>query len=153
MQSRRVKGVLLVLVLFSIVFFLFSYWYMMKCEGDWHEDPLENKMKLELGEIKKSMQSDIEYLQNLGPRNSENDISYKQLRKCEEWIKQRWESQGYVVRKHTFSIKGKEYSNLEIEIKGRALPSEIIIISAQYDTLRVLLEPTTMVQAWPFSFN
>jgi Zn-dependent M28 family amino/carboxypeptidase len=29
----------------------------------------------------------------------------------------------------------KEYSNLEIEIKGRTLPSEIIVISAQYDTL------------------
>ena len=108
---------------------------MMKCEGDWHGEPLEKKMKTELIEIKKSMQSDIEYLQNLGPRNSENDTSYKQLRQCEEWIKQRWESQGYVVKKQTVPIKEKEFSNLEIEIKGRELPSEIIIISAQYDTL------------------
>jgi Zn-dependent M28 family amino/carboxypeptidase len=108
---------------------------MMKCEGNWRGAPLEKKMKMELIEIKKSMESDIEYLQNLGPRNSENDTSYKQLRQCEEWIKQRWESQGYVVKKHTFSIGEKEYSNLEIEIKGRTLPSEIIIISAQYDTL------------------
>ena len=108
---------------------------MMKCEGNWRGEPLEKKMKMELIEIKKSMESDIEYLQNLGPRNSENDTSYKQLRQCEEWIKQRWESQGYVVKKHTFSIGEKEYSNLEIEIKGRTLPSEIIIISAQYDTL------------------
>ena len=135
MQSRKVKGVLLVLVLFSIVFLLFSYWYMLKCEGNWKGDPLEKKMKAELSEIKKGMESDIEHLQNLGPRNSGNDISYRQLRQCEEWIKQRWESQGYVVKKHTFSIKEKEYSNLEIEIKGRTLPSEIIIISTQYDTL------------------
>jgi hypothetical protein len=135
MQGRRVKKVLLVLVLLIIVFLLFSYWYMMKCEGFWKGDPLEMQMKAELGEIKKGMEADIEYLQNLGPRNSENDKNYKQLRQCEGWIKQRWESQGYVVKKHTFSIKGKEYSNLEIEIKGRTAPSEIIIISAQYDTL------------------
>jgi hypothetical protein len=135
MQSRKLKKVLLLLSILFVAFLLFSYWYMLKCEGNWHGDPLEKNMKIELSEIKKSMQSDIEYLQNLGPRNSENDTSYKQLRQCEEWIKQRWESQGYIVKKHTFSIKGKEYSNLEIEIKGRKLPSEIIIISAQYDTL------------------
>jgi len=135
MQSRKVKRVLLVLVLLIIVFLLFSYWYMMKCEGNWRGEPLEKKMKMELIEIKKGMESDIEYLQNLGPRNSENDTSYKQLRQCEEWVKKRWESQGYTVKKHSFSIKEKEYSNLEIEIKGRTLPSEIIIISAQYDTL------------------
>jgi Zn-dependent M28 family amino/carboxypeptidase len=135
MQDRKVKGVLLLLVLFFIFFLLFSYWYMMKCEGNWKGEPLEKQMKAELNEIKKGMESDIEYLQNLGPRNSENDTSYKQLRQCEEWVKKRWESQGYTVKKHSFSIKEKEYSNLEIEIKGRTLPSEIIIISAQYDTL------------------
>jgi len=135
MQSRKVKRVLLVLVLLIIVFLLFSYWYMMKCEGNWRGEPLEKKMKMELIEIKKGMESDIEYLQKLGPRNSENEKTYNQLRQCEEWIRQRWESQGYVVKKHTFSIREKEYSNLEIEIKGRTLSSEIIIISAQYDTL------------------
>jgi len=135
MQSRRVKGIFLISAVFFIVLLLFSYWYMMGCEGNWKGEPLEKRMKTELSEIKKGMELDIEYLQNLGPRNSENDISYKQLRQCEEWIKRRWESQGYVVRKHTFSIKRKEYSNLEIEIKGHTLPSEIIIISAQYDTL------------------
>ena len=135
MQSRRVKKVLLVLLLFFIFFLLFSYWYMMKCEENWKGEPLEKQMKAEMGEIKKGMESDIEYLQNLGPRNSENETNYNQLRQCEEWIRQRWESQGYVVKKHTLSIREKEYSNLEIEIKGRTLPSQIIIISAQYDTL------------------
>jgi Zn-dependent M28 family amino/carboxypeptidase len=108
---------------------------MMKCEGDWKGEPLEKQMKAELSEIKKGMESDIEYIQKLGPRNSENETNYKQLRHCEEWIKQKWEAQGYVVKKHIYSIKGKEYSNLEIELKGRIAPSEIIIFSAQYDTL------------------
>jgi len=135
MQSRKPRGVLLVLVFFSIVFLFFSYWYMTKCEGNWKGEPLEKQMKAELSEMKKGMESDIEYLQKLGPRNSENDTSYKQLRQCEEWIRQKWESQGYLVKKQTFSFKGKEYTNLEIEIQGRIAPSEIIIVSAQYDTL------------------
>ena len=135
MKNRKVKKTLVSLAILFVAFLFFSYWYMMKCEGNWHGEPLEKKMKMELVEIKKSMMSDIGYLQNLGPRNSENETNYKQLRQCEEWIKQRWESQGYTVKKQTFSYKGKEYSNFEIEIKGRTLPSEIIIISAQYDTL------------------
>jgi len=135
MQSRRMKGVLLVLVLLFIVFLFFSYWYMMKCEGNWKGEPLEKQMKAELSKMKKGMELDIEYLQKLGPRNSENDTSYKQLCQSEEWIREKWESQGYTVKKQTFSYKGKEYSNLEIEIKGRIAPSEIIIVSAQYDTL------------------
>jgi hypothetical protein len=135
MQSRRLKKVLLSLAILFVAFLSFSYWYMLKCEGNWRGEPLEKKMRMELIEIKKAMESDIDYLQKLGPRNSENDKSYKQLRQCEEWIRKKWESQGYVVQKHTFSYEGKEYSNLEIEIKGCTLPSEIIIISAQYDTL------------------
>ncbi len=135
MQSRKLKKVLLPLAILFLAFLFFSYWYMMKCGGNWKGEPLEKQMKAELSEIKKGMASDIEYLQKLGPRNSENEKTYNQLRHCEEWIRQRWESQGYVVKKHTFSIREKEYSNLEIEIKGRTLPSEIIIISAQYDTL------------------
>jgi len=135
MQSRKLKRVFVLLVFLFVAFLFSSYWYMLKCEGNWQGEPLEKHMKAELSEIKEGMESDVEYLQSLGPRNSENDESYKQLRQCEEWIKQRWESQGYVVKKHTFSIKEKEYSNLEIEIKGRELPSEIIMISAQYDTL------------------
>ena len=135
MQSRKLKNVLLLLAILFVAFLFFSYWYMMECEGNWRGESLETKMKMELIEIKKNMESDIEYLQKLGPRNSENDESYKQLRQCEDWIRQKWESQGYVVKKYTYSVKGKEYSNLEIEIKGRITPAEIIIISAQYDTL------------------
>ena len=126
---------LLVSVLFLTAFLFFSTWYMTKCAGNWYGESMEKRMSIELGEIRRDMESDIDYLQRLGPRNSENETTYQQLRHCEEWISQRWESQGYLVKKHTFSFKGRDYSNLEIEILGRVTPSEIIILSAQYDTL------------------
>jgi len=135
MRNRNFKKAFLGLVILMVVFLFLSYWYVIKCQGKWYEEPLENRMKSELTEIKKGMESDIDFLQRLGPRNSENDTNYKQLRGCEEWITQRWKSQGYVVKKNTFPFEGRDYSNLEIEIKGRTTPSEIIIVSAQYDTL------------------
>jgi len=122
--------------IFSVFTFLgLSYWYLIQCRGDWSGEPLEKKRSEDLGNIKNDLTSDLSYIQALGPRNSTDDKSYAQLRKCEAWIKQRWESQGYSVKRHSFSADGREYSNLEIEIQGRSAPSEIIIVSAQYDTL------------------
>lgn len=135
MQNRKpffiklflTSGLLLTLLLF------FSYWYMIKCEGKWNGIPLERQKNVDLGKIRKELESDVYYMSvELGPRNA---FSYKRLQKCAEWIKKRWESQGYTVKSHTFFIQGKDYTNLEIEILGRKAPSEIVVVSAQYDTL------------------
>ena len=108
-------------------------WTMVKCEGTWEGEPLENQA--DLIEIRKGLERDVAYLQALGPRNSENEEAYEKLRLCEAWIRQRWQSQGYRVKTQTFCAEGRLYSNLEVEIRGRTSPSEIIIVSAQYDTL------------------
>ncbi|NTW50419.1 MAG: hypothetical protein HGB19_11955 [Chlorobiales bacterium] len=92
---------------------------MFRCEGDWQGTPLEKQGKLDLEIIKKELQSDVAYLQALGPRNSENETAYIQLGKCAEWVKQRWESQGYTVKNHEFTIDGRQYVNLEVEIPGQ----------------------------------
>jgi hypothetical protein len=112
-----------------------SYWYMVKCQGKWDGEPMERQWVAESIEIKRGLERDVAYLQNLGPRNSVNEENYAKLRQCEEWIKQRWQSQRYSVKSQTFLFEGRRYSNLEIELQGRVSPSEIIIVSAQYDTL------------------
>ena len=127
--------IIFVLLLLLIGSGYFAYWYMVRCKGDWQGKPLEEQGSIDLAAIKKELISDVVYMQGLGPRNSENPIAYEQLRKCKEWIVQKWQSQGYSVRCYEFSIDGREYYNIEIEIQGTIAPSEIIIISAQYDTL------------------
>jgi Zn-dependent M28 family amino/carboxypeptidase len=127
--------IIFVLLLLLLGFGFFAYWYMVRCEGDWQGKPLEEQGSIDLEAIKKELISDVAFMQGLGPRNSENQIAYEQLRKCKEWIIQKWQSQGYSVRCYEFSIGGREYYNLEIEIPGTTAPSEIIIISGQYDTL------------------
>ncbi|OGP89470.1 MAG: hypothetical protein A2157_13130 [Deltaproteobacteria bacterium RBG_16_47_11] len=108
---------------------------MVKCRGEWEGESIEKQRPLELTEIRKGLERDIAYLENLGPRNSVNEETYRRLRQCEDWIRQRWQSQQYSVKSQTFWFEGRKHSNLEIEILGRVSPSEIIIVSAQYDTL------------------
>ena len=110
----------------------FSYWYMVKCEGSWEGVPLEAGMERELSAIENVLRADVSFLsETLGPRNPAH---YASLTAAAEWISERWKSQGYEVKPQSFLVEGKECANLEIEIPGRRLPSEIVIVAAQYDT-------------------
>jgi len=141
MESKKTpfvknKALIVLGVLIAVLIFLcFSYWYLIQCEGKWSGEPLEKKGEFNLGKIQEELESDVALIQGLGPRNAMSNNNYIQLLKCEAWMEQRWKSQGYTVKRHTFSVDGREYSNLELEIRGRVSPSEIIIVSAQYDTL------------------
>jgi Zn-dependent M28 family amino/carboxypeptidase len=130
MKNRQ--KVLLLIVAAVAVFLGFSYWYMVKCEGSWEGVPLEAGMESELGAIENILRADVSFLsETLGPRNPAH---YASLTAAAEWIGERWKSQGYEVKRQTFLVEGKECVNLEIEIPGKRLPSEIVIVGAQYDT-------------------
>ncbi len=133
MRSRIVRLIVLIIVILVGISST-GYWYMIKCEGKWSGSPAESHMA-NLGEIRRALQADVAYLQGLGPRNSEDDAAYAALRTSEEWISRRWHSQGYYVKRQIFTVKRRQYANLEVEFPGRLAPSEIIVISAQYDTL------------------
>ncbi|MDW8311035.1 MAG: M28 family peptidase, partial [Verrucomicrobiales bacterium] len=114
---------------------VFAYWYLVKCAGTWQGVPLESKHVADLQALKERLKADVAYLQDLGPRKSEDDTTYARLRTCAAWIAKEWQTQGYAVRTQEFTVGDKPYANLEIEIPGTTAPSEIVIISAQYDTL------------------
>ncbi len=133
MRNRAVAlAGLVVLVLGGLL--LSGYRYMIRCEGEWRGRPAETRMT-DMGEIEKAIEEDVASMQSLGPRNSENDISYSRLRQCEAWVTKRWMDQGYDVRRQGFTVGGRSYANLEIEFPGRTAPRKIVIVSAQYDTL------------------
>ena len=126
-------GVAIALLLLTVP--ALGYWYMIKCEGVWEGPRLEESEAFDLDAMKAQMEEDVAYLQGLGPRNSMSEAEYAQLRVCEAWVKERWESQGYPVRVQSFSVDQRDYANLEIELAGTTSPSKIIVVSAQYDTL------------------
>lgn len=123
-----------VLLLLCVVFVTAALWYMIGCEGAWQGKPLEEQGIFDFSAIKEGLKSDVAFIAGLGPRNAEDPHAYEQLRKCEAWILEKWESQGYVVKLQDVSVGGQQFHNLEIEYPGTLSPSEIVIISAQYDT-------------------
>ena len=73
-----------------------AYWYMIRCEGEWEGKPLEGQMQVELEAIENALRADVEFMSvTLGERNPEH---YDALVRCADWVKERWESQGYVVK-------------------------------------------------------
>lgn len=131
--SVAVKSILVLIVLL-LGFGIFSYWYMVKCEGDWRGEPMEQQGIFDLSAIKQGLESDVAFIAGLGPRNSIDDASFEQLKKCETWIIEKWKFQGYSPKLQEMSIDGRQVCNIEIEFPGTVSPSEIVIISAQYDT-------------------
>jgi len=130
-MANRQRAFLIVLA--ALVIFLgFSYWYTMMCEGKWNGVPLEAGMESDLDTIENVLRADISFLsETLGPRHP---AQYASLAAAAEWIGERWESQGYEVKRQAFLVDGKECANIEIEIPGWRQPSEIVIVGAQYDT-------------------
>jgi hypothetical protein len=41
---------------------------------------------------------------------------------------------GYTVRRQTYSARGRQYVNLEVEIRGATTPDEIVVVGGHYDT-------------------
>lgn len=110
----------------------YAYWYMMRCEGAWDGEPLEVTRAAELPALEESLRAEVSYLADtIGPRNPSHSAA---LAKAADWVRSGWESQGYAVKSQTFLVNGVECANLEIEIPGRTRPSEIVLLSAQYDT-------------------
>jgi len=132
MRTRKIILVIFIACFIIVMLLYFCYWYMIKCEGQWFGEPMERSM--DLGEIKRNLLSYVEFIQKLGPRNSADEVSYRRLQQCRNWIIKEWESMGYEVEEDTFSVGGREYANLIVEIRGQRRPGEIVIVSAQYDT-------------------
>jgi hypothetical protein len=115
---------------------VFAWWYLVKCEGRWEGVPLEAQRATELPAMERDLRADVSHLSvDIGERNLRDDVRHQALRRAGVWIRQRWESQGYRVTEQAFVVEGRQVSNLEIEIPGRKAPGEIVIVSAQHDTL------------------
>jgi hypothetical protein len=57
------------------------------------------------------------------------------LRRAADWIERGLTSDGFAPKRQTFSVDGVACDNVEAEIAGSDLPSEIVIIGAHYDSV------------------
>lgn len=129
---KRLRVVLAALAVLLLAALGSGYWYMVRCEGQWEGRPLEATMGEGLRRLEDRIRADVAFLSDtLGPRNPDHPEA---LDRAERWIRGRWERQGYAVGAQRLLVDGVETSNLEVEIPGRTRPSQIVLVSAQYDT-------------------
>lgn len=109
-----------------------AYWYMIRCEGRWDGPRLETRMRDSLPALEADLRHDVAYLSDtIGPRNTAHPVA---LERAEAWVRGQWQAQGYRVGAQPLEVGGETTDNLEIEIPGRRLPSQIVLVSAQYDS-------------------
>ncbi len=111
-------------------------WYAVRCEGRWAGEPAEVRRAAELPRMEREIRDDVHFLSvEIGERNLRDDTRHQALTRAGEWIRGRLEALGFRVAEQVLVVDGRKVSNLEVEIRGRTAPSEIVIVSAQHDTL------------------
>ncbi len=63
-----------------------------------------------------------------------NTINYENLHLASDYIKDEFSKYGYSVLTQQYNVDNKTVKNLEVEIKGKSKPDEIILIGAHYDS-------------------
>jgi hypothetical protein len=90
--------------------------------------PLENEGR----QLAASLRKDVEALSTtLGKRSAE---TYSKLEAAAGIVEQRFRELGYTVSRQSFTVDGKLFHNIEVEIKGASKPEEIVVIGAHYDS-------------------
>ena len=85
-------------------------------------------------QLRESLQQDLRRLaQEIGERNLSQ--RYPQLIKAAEFIEQSLKDAGYEVRRQEITVYGKVVWNIDAQCTGNALPHEIIVVGAHYDTV------------------
>jgi len=78
------------------------------------------------------LKQDVEALTvKIGRRNVDN---YQNLVAAKDFLDRELTQAGYTVRAQNYTVDGKTFSNLEVEIPGSSRADEILVISGHYDT-------------------
>ncbi len=78
------------------------------------------------------LKQDVETLAvKIGRRNVDN---YQNLVAAKDFLARELTQAGYTVREQKYTVDGKTFSNLEVEIPGSSRADEILVIGGHYDT-------------------
>ena len=84
-------------------------------------------------QLRNALRSDVEMLSGtIGQRNS---LNYEGLQKTVKFLETELDTAGYKIRHNRYEIEGKDFENLEAEIRGNDRPDQIILIGAHYDSV------------------
>ena len=105
---------------------------MVMMTGQSHQGPLP-PLTAEETELRDRLRGHVEVLsEQIGERNTRNSRS---LGEVAEYLKTTFGALGLTVREDTYLVEAKEAVNIEAQIRGSALPEEIVVIGAHYDSV------------------
>lgn len=69
---------------------------------------------------------------DIGERNA---FRLPALRRAADFVAGEWNAQGYRVTPQIYDLGGVPMANLEVELRGRVRPHEIVLVGAHYDSV------------------
>ena len=128
-RSSLPRLALLATLLTAILVFLWSM--MIWMPGKNYSQPLPELTPTER-KLRDDLQRDVTILSSqIGARNN---VQYNNLLAAQAFLTQELTQAGYRVKTQDYTIDGKPYSNLEVEIPGTTRADEILVIGAHYDS-------------------
>ncbi len=131
LSDRYTKIRLAILVTVLAIGFAVIYFLMIWMPGTSYGGSLPELSAAEI-QLRSALQSDVNMLAGtIGRRNYEY---YDGLQKASQFLEAELKNVGYEVRRQRYQMGGRNYDNLEVEIKGSDRPDQIILIGAHYDS-------------------
>jgi Zn-dependent M28 family amino/carboxypeptidase len=104
---------------------------MMSMPGKSHQGPLP-PLSTDERQLAVRLKADVTMLAGtIGERNTN---SYQPLQQAAAYLADCLRKMGYSVREEPYSAAGKQFVNIEAELKGKQQPNEIVVIGAHYDS-------------------
>jgi Zn-dependent M28 family amino/carboxypeptidase len=120
---------ILALIITCLLIFAWSLMIWMPGENYHQSLPPLNNTQIQL---KDRLKRDIEMLSDeIGRRNEQ---SYENLIAAKDFLTEELTQAGYTVNQQDYSVGGKTYTNLEVEIPGTTRADEILVIGGHYDS-------------------
>lgn len=110
---------------------IFGWSLMVWMPGESYQQSLPPLSAKEI-ELQIQLKRDVNTLASkIGRRNIDN---YPNLVAAKEFLDRELTHAGYTVREQKYTVDGKTFSNLEVEIPGSSLAEQILVIGGHYDS-------------------
>ena len=131
-MNRTIKVFIPIIAgIFTIVLAI-VYFLMIWMPGTSYQGSLPTLSSTE-DQLRDALRSDVEMLSGtIGQRNS---LNYDGIEKAAKFLEAELNTAGYTSNHNRYQIDGRDFDNLEVEIKGSDRPDQIILIGAHYDSV------------------
>lgn len=120
------------LAVILVVFMLGGWALMIWMPGESYRGELPPMTPEELA-VQDALRRDVQIL--AGDIGRRNYLYYKGLQAAADFLETGFAKAGYTVQRQTYPVDDQTYANLEVEIRGRDRPDEIIIVGGHYDSV------------------